>query len=192
MRMTGGLGRAGGARGEGEHGDVVPSGGAGIKDGGQSTRQLFKSFSRLRVAKQNHRSQDRALLLRQSQFIGQRAIAQRQHGLGFGDDLTQLLGTQHGHGGHRDQTCFHHGQPTQRKANRVGAANQNTVARHKPQHMDQIMGALIHQNLCLPVTQCFVGRAKQRRICPGLGQGLVQQFGHQIQNLIACRRASGV
>ena len=56
--MTGGLGRAGGARGEGEHGDVVASGGAGHRTcSGQSTGQLFQVLHRqLRVAKQNHRT----------------------------------------------------------------------------------------------------------------------------------------
>ena len=72
-----------------------------------------------------------ALRLRNLQFFQQGCIAQRQRGPGFFNDFAQFLGAQQRHRRHGHQPGLHHGQPAQRHADGVAAAQQHAVTRHQ-------------------------------------------------------------
>ena len=82
----------------------------------------------------------RLLLLGQFQLMQQRGVAQGHAGLGFGDDLAQLLGAQQGHGGHSHQAGLDHTHPGQSQADRVATAQQHPVAGNQTQVVHQHLG----------------------------------------------------
>ena len=62
------------------------------------------------------------------QFLQQRSVAQRDRRLGLVDDVAQFAGAQQRHRRHHDQPGLGHGQPGQRHADRIAAAQQHPVA----------------------------------------------------------------
>ena len=140
VAVRGRFGCAGGARGEGQHGDVVGMGGASAElavMGRSAHRQRPWSIHQIEG---HDGGQHRLLLLGQFQLMQQRGVAQGHAGLGFGDDLAQLFGAQQGHGGHRDQAGLDHTHPGQSQADRVATAQQHPVAGNQTQVVHQHLG----------------------------------------------------
>jgi hypothetical protein len=67
------------------------------------------------------------------QLVQQRAVAERQRGLGLVDDVAEFAGAQQRHGGHRHHAGLDHRQPGQRHADRIATAQQHPVAGHQAQ-----------------------------------------------------------
>ena len=148
-----GFGGAGGARGEGQHGDVIGVGGAcaevaimGRCTHGQRTRCVHQ-------IKRHDGGEHSLLLLGQFQLVEQSRIAQGHAGLGFGNDLAQLLGAQQGHGGHSHHTCLDHTHPGQSQADRVAAAQQHAVTGHQTQVVHQHLGNAVDALAGIAVAQ---------------------------------------
>ena len=182
-----GFGCAGGARGEGQHGDVIGMGRASTEVaimGRSAHRQRPRCIHQVEW---HDRVQHRLLLLGQFQLMQQRGVAQSHAGLGFGDDLAQLLGAQQGHGGHSHQAGLDHTHPGQSQADGIATAQQHPVARHQTQVVHQHLGNAVDAFTRFAVTQGDARRAQHRAIAPALFIGPVQQFTDQVELIGECQ-----
>ena len=146
MGVNGGLGRARGARSEGQDGDIVGRSRAGRSHSVFGCGQRLQTRGVVRLVKRNQGFELWLLRLRHLQFSQQLAIAQGQGRLGFENDLGEFLGAQQRHGGHRHQPGVHHAQPGQRHIDRIATAQQNAVTGHQAvvfgQHLGNAANAL--------------------------------------------------
>ena len=125
--------------------------------------------------------QCRLLLLGQFQFVQQSGVAQCHAGLGFGDDLAQLLGAQQGHGGHRDHASLDHPQPSQGQTDGIAPAQQHPVAWNQPQVVYQHLRNAVDALARFAVAQGDAGRPQHGLVAPTLFISPIEQFLNQIE-----------
>ena len=138
--VNGSLGRARGARSEGQDGDVVGRSRAGRSHSVFGGGQRLQTSRIVRLVKGNHGLELLLLGLRHFQFSQQLAIAQGQGRLGFENHLGELLGAQQRHGRHRHQPGVHHTQPGQCHAHRIATAQEHPVAGYQAVVFGQYLG----------------------------------------------------
>jgi hypothetical protein len=180
VRVHHGLGRAGGAAGEGEQGDVVGGSRAGRERGCLMRHQLTKIARIVRRVEAQHMLQRRECLLCLLQFLKQASVANGGHRLRLVDHLAQLGGAQQRHGGHRDQPGLDHRQPRQRHANRVAAAQQHAVAGLQLQLVGKVVGDAIDPLARFGVGEGDLRRAQQGPVGPTARRGAIEQALDQV------------
>ena len=94
------------------------------------------------AAKRQYLLQERLVLrvarcLAKLQFLQKRCVAQSGADLGFGNDGGQLGSAQHRHGRHHHQTRLQRAQEAGGHHGRVGAAQQEPIARHQTHVLGQ-------------------------------------------------------
>ncbi|MNT15322.1 hypothetical protein D3C72_1503700 [compost metagenome] len=129
------------------------------------------------------RLQSRALLLRPQHLGALGVVAQRMADPCNIHDGGQLLGTQQGHGCHRNATGLDHAEPACHQHGVVGAAQQHTVARHQAHLAGQHMGDSVGPVLQIGIAPAHAFGLYAQPVAAPLFHMAVQQLGGTVQSL---------
>jgi hypothetical protein len=205
VEMHRGLGRAGGARGEGHQADVVGRGEQRLEVVGPARRAGLQRVVGAAVEQHHLAQAGRAAVgAGQRQLLGQPGVAQGVADLGLVDDLPQFLGPQQRHRADRDAAGLDDRQPAGGQHRRVGTAQQHPVATDQAQALDQLVGNAVHLGLQLGIGPAHAlaldgealafarghpGVEQRRDTVQPLGELQLRQVEHQLGPLVGWRQA---
>ena len=182
VEVHGGLGHAGGARGEAQQAGVVARRVHVVEVGRGALHGRFQAV-RPFVVEVAQVAQQGRFQRRQAHLFGQRGVAQRVADLANVDDGLQLFGAQQRHGGHGDAAGLHHRKPASREHGVVGRAQQHAVAGHQAHVLHQHVGDAVRLVAQVGVGPGQTGRADADAVAMAARNVLVQQFGGAVEAL---------